>query len=199
MVLVTAFLFPALFLFFWGETVGGIVQMYLVPVCLFLIGFPWVSRKAPTPRIAVMIYSVALGMALVGLTVFLISKFIHFSYARFLSIVVLFSMVIFGAFRLYRCKSALNFFDLSLMSDRLSHRYCFFAIIPVLFAVLHYSIYGVSFAKSPLKPLIVDRVGFATSHVEEGKVIYLNRFGDLTYHLGKSEIIDRNGLPIQNP
>ena len=24
-------------------------------------------------------------------------------------------------------------------------------------------------------------------------------YGDLTYHLGKSEIIDRNGLPIQNP
>ena len=196
--------FPALMLLLLGEPLTVIVRIYLVPVLLFLIGFPWIRQQALNSRIRTLAYSIAIGIALVASVIFIIS-FIHLPYIRLSSILPLSGMVIFGSFRLYRSRWVSNLFDRSSTNHRLSRHYHFLVAVPVVLAVFHYCIYEVSLARSPLpaKP-IVSKLPFLDSHKDElantidNRFIYISRY-DLRHYLGRCELIDKYGLPIPNP
>jgi hypothetical protein len=130
-----ALVFPALILFLIGETVGSIVRMNLILALLFLIGYPLIGRKnLNLPEI--IIYSVTIGMVLVASVTF-IASFIQSIYARFLSVILLYCIALFGAFRLFRLRPFSYHFSIGSIKKHLSTRFYFLIFIPIFLGVIH--------------------------------------------------------------
>ena len=145
--LIFAFILPAFAFFFLGESIIDVGKMYLIPVFLFLIGFPFVGWRHQTSKLAIAIYSIAFGMAFVGLSIFIFS-FFHVKYRYIFPTILLFIMIALGIVYFIRSRFLSEILNRSSIGIQLSSGYYFLIIIPVFFAIIHYGLYEVSVFKS---------------------------------------------------